>query len=168
MQKKKKFLRLIMILWWVAILVIVTMKRRTNLSTDGWIIGKIAETKLQNAFPNLWTGSRPKIPIGEPVLAVLWKTTPNKYQLPSHLSLFNAIYRGEPSLPTSVLAFCLDASYLSQRRHKSWNFSFAEKQKQKMGNLGTKVGAFSCSDWGASIGEHLSNLRHYQTIIRGT
>ena len=122
----------------------------------------------KRSFSNLWTSWRPKIPIGRAVLTVLWKTTPNKYQLPSHLSLFNAIYRGEPSLPTSVLAFCLDASYLSQRRHKSWNFSFAEKQKQKMGNLGAKVGAFSCSDWGASIGEHLSNLRHYQTIIRGT
>ena len=60
--------------------------------TDGWIIRKIAEKKLQNTIPNLWTGSRPKIPIGEPVLAVLWKTTPNKYQLPSHLSLFNTIY----------------------------------------------------------------------------
>ena len=136
----------------------------------GWLNYRLyCRDKLgKSSFSNLWTSWRPKIPIGRAVLTVLWKTTPNKYQLPSHLSLFNAIYRGEPSLPTSVLAFCLDASFLSQRRHKSWNFSFAEKQKQKMGNLGAKVGAFSCSDWGASIGEHLSNLRHYQTIIRGT
>ena len=119
----------------------------------GWLNYRLyCRDKLgKGSFSNLWTSWRPKIPIGRAVLTVLWKTTPNKYQLPSHLSLFNAIYRGEPSLPTSVLAFCLDASYLSQRRHKSWNFSFAEKQKQKMGNLGGKVGAFSCSDWGASI-----------------
>ena len=151
MQKKKKFLRLIMILWWVAILVIVTMKRRTNLSTDGWIIGKIAETKLQNAFPNLWTGSRPKIPIGEPVLAVLWKTTPNKYQLPSHLSLFNTIYSRRNnlvSLPTS--ACILSRHHIWKLLHKSWNFCFAKTlaSEQKMGNLEAKVRAgLSCSNW---------------------
>ena len=132
------------------------IKKTAQLARDGFPYRLYCRDKLgKRSFSNLWTSWRPKIPIGKAVLTVLWKTTPNKYQLPSHLSLFNAIYRGEPSLPTSVLAFCLDASYLSQRRHKSWNFNFAEisprSKSKRWAILGKKVGAFSCSDWGRAL-----------------
>ena len=127
-----------------------------------WIIGKIV--KVQNAFANLWTGCPPKIPIGDPVLAVLWRTTPNKYQLPSHPSLFNTIYRGARmnnlvSLPTSVCI--LSRPHICQL-HKSWNFCFAKTwaSEQNLGNLESKVRAgLSCSIWTTG------NLRRYHWHI---